>query len=186
MLMRAVEFSHQLLKEIAKPGDIFVDGTMGNGHDTLFLRQLVGQTGEVFAFDIQEAALESTKKRLEEAKLDDKNVHLILDSHAHIKNHLQKPIKGAIFNLGYLPTGDKKIITKKESTLSSLEALLPLLEHKGRLVIVLYYGHPGGKEEKDAVLAFSSQLDQTVFTVASYQFLNQVHQPPILLVIEKR
>lgn len=186
MLMRALEFSHQLLAEIVEVGDIVVDGTMGNGHDTLFLRQLVGETGEVFAFDIQKEALVSTKKRLKEAAISFENVHLILDSHENIQNYLQKPLKGAIFNLGYLPTGDKNIITKKESTLASLKTLLPLLEKKGRLVLVLYYGHPGGEEEKEAVLDFSSSLNQKEFTVASYQFLNQVHQPPILLVIEKK
>ncbi len=170
MLMRALEFSHQLLAEIVEVGDIVVDGTMGNGHDTLFLRQLVGETGEVFAFDIQKEALVSTKKRLKEAAISFENVHLILDSHENIQNYLQKPLKGAIFNLG----------------LASLKTLLPLLEKKGRLVLVLYYGHPGGEEEKEAVLDFSSSLNQKEFTVASYQFLNQVHQPPILLVIEKK
>ncbi len=38
-----------------------MDATMGNGHDTLFLAKLAKQ---VYAFDIQEQALEKTQERL--------------------------------------------------------------------------------------------------------------------------
>ena len=47
-----------------KPGDRAVDFTMGNGYDTVFLSQTVGETGEVFAFDIQPAALRHTAENL--------------------------------------------------------------------------------------------------------------------------
>ena len=52
-----------ILKHI-KEGDTVADFTMGNGYDTLFFSKNVGESGRVFAFDIQPAALESTKKRL--------------------------------------------------------------------------------------------------------------------------
>ncbi|MBP3368560.1 MAG: methyltransferase, partial [Clostridia bacterium] len=45
-------------------GDTAVDFTMGNGYDTVFLSQTVGETGTVVAFDIPEAALTSTEQNL--------------------------------------------------------------------------------------------------------------------------
>ena len=47
-------------------GDVAVDFTMGNGGDTLFLSKTVGESGRVYAFDIQEEALISTRAYLEE------------------------------------------------------------------------------------------------------------------------
>ena len=54
-----------LNEEIPKDG-IICDFTMGGGHDTLYLSDLVPE-GKVYAFDIQPLALERTRKRLEEA-----------------------------------------------------------------------------------------------------------------------
>ena len=45
-------------------GDVAVDFTMGNGHDTAFLSKTVGPTGRVTAFDIQPQALISTEATL--------------------------------------------------------------------------------------------------------------------------
>ena len=66
-LQGILPFAHSLLSGCLKTGDIAVDGTMGNGNDTLFLAQLVGETGKVYAFDIQAAALLATERRLREA-----------------------------------------------------------------------------------------------------------------------
>lgn len=52
MLDNAMQYSHQLLTEIVQPGDVVIDATMGNGHDTLFLSELVQSTGRVFSFDV--------------------------------------------------------------------------------------------------------------------------------------
>ena len=46
-------------------GDVAVDFTMGNGHDTAFLSKTVGKGGHVYAFDVQEMALASTAENLE-------------------------------------------------------------------------------------------------------------------------
>ncbi|EUJ17052.1 S-adenosylmethionine (SAM)-dependent methyltransferase [Listeria aquatica FSL S10-1188] len=60
-------FSHQLLRKVIFPGDVVIDATCGNGHDTLFLAQLVGPNGKVYAYDIQQTAIEKTEARLDEA-----------------------------------------------------------------------------------------------------------------------
>ena len=57
------------LRRFLLPGDIAVDATMGNGHDTQMLCELVGESGHVYAFDVQEQAVANTRARLEEAGL---------------------------------------------------------------------------------------------------------------------
>ena len=52
-----------VLSRAVAPGDTVVDATMGNGHDTLFLCELVGEEGRVYAFDVQAQAVKNTKKR---------------------------------------------------------------------------------------------------------------------------
>ena len=55
--MQMVERVHEFLSEYLKPGDRAVDATAGNGWDTLKLCELVGDSGKVYAFDIQEEAI---------------------------------------------------------------------------------------------------------------------------------
>ena len=57
------------MEDILREGDVAVDATMGNSGDTAFLCKLVGETGRVYAFDVQEEALERTAARLEAAGL---------------------------------------------------------------------------------------------------------------------
>lgn len=187
MLATALHFSHQLLSEIVKPGDHVVDATMGNGHDTLFLAQLVGDSGKVYAFDVQEQALVSTAQRLEEANCQ-KQVILIHQGHETIDEVLtpDEPLRAAIFNLGYLPRGNKEIITQSPTTLRALESLLAHLVPKGRVLLVVYYGHEGGILERDAVLNYCQNLSQEYFNVLTYQFINQKNNPPLLVCIEKK
>ncbi|WP_270279751.1 tRNA (mnm(5)s(2)U34)-methyltransferase [Vagococcus bubulae] len=186
MLKTALHFSHQLLSECINPGECVVDATMGNGHDTVFLSQLVGETGHVYAFDIQDKAIESTQKKLTEQSIQ--NATLIKDGHEHAVSHLPYniKIKAAIFNLGYLPRGDKHITTTSNTTLTAINQLLSILEESGRLVLVLYSGHEEGMSEKNDVLAFAETLPQDNYSVLTYQFINQQNNPPSVLCIEKK
>ncbi|WP_283678147.1 class I SAM-dependent methyltransferase [Lentilactobacillus sp. Marseille-Q4993] len=187
-LHSSLEFSHDILKETVTHGDNVIDATVGNGNDTLFLAQLVGQTGHVFGFDIQKQAIEATKSKIESSFGVENQVTLFNQSNAEIDNliPLDTEISSAIFNLGYLPGGDKSIITTKSATIPAIQACLSRLTPHGVVVIVVYYGHPGGEEEKEAVLSFCRQLDQKKFNVLQYGYINQQHNPPILLGIEKR
>lgn len=89
------------------------------------------------------------------------------------------------FNLGYLPSADKSIITLPNTTLQALSKLLTLLMVGGRIAIMVYYGHDGGSLEKDALLDFVKQLDQRKVSAMLYQPLNQVNTPPFLIMLEK-
>ena len=178
-MLRPLQMAHAFLEEVVTDEDIVVDATMGNGHDTLFLARLAKK---VYAFDIQEQAIEQTTKRLAEAKLD--NVELFLTGHENVDQYVES-IKAAIFNLGYLPSADKTVITQPHTTIQALEKLCQRLVTGGRIAIMIYYGHTGGDVERDAVLDFVSQLPQQEFTVALYKTINQINQPPFLVMIEK-
>lgn len=188
MIKGIINYSHHLLEESVCSGDTVIDATCGNGHDTLFLSKLVGEDGKVLAFDVQEQAVENTRKLLNEHSC--KNAELILDNHAHLSHHLSPDqtgqIGGAIFNLGYLPGGDKSIITSAASTIIALDTILLYLKQNGIIVLVIYHGHPGGQEEKEAILKHVIQLDQKSFNVLQYRFINQKNNPPFIVAIERK
>jgi hypothetical protein len=56
-----------------------------------------------------------------------------------------------MFNLGYRPGGDRSIVTRTDSTLTALESAYRLLLPGGIMTVVGYVGHPGGRDETDAV-----------------------------------
>ena len=171
--------AHDFLAQVITQEDIVVDATMGNGHDTLFLAKLAKQ---VYAFDIQEQAIEKTSQRLQEAGLT--NAELILQGHETVDQFVTK-VKAAIFNLGYLPSADKSIITQPQTTIEALDKLCQMLVKGGRIAIMIYYGHEGGDIERDAVMDFVSQLPQQEYTATIYRTLNQINNPPFLVMIEK-
>jgi precorrin-6B methylase 2 len=181
-----LNFSHHLLEEIITPGETVIDATCGNGNDTLFLSKLVGETGEVIAFDVQEQAIDNTDQLLMENNCS--NVSLILDSHENIGDYLFDDIEigGAIFNLGYLPKSDKSIITKGKSTIKAIDTLLEYLKKNGRIILVVYYGHEGGEEEKNSILKHVISLDQKKYSALQYGFINQKNNPPFIIAIQKK
>lgn len=187
MLEKAVEFSHTLLKKSIIPGDLVIDATVGNGNDTVFLAALTGKTGKVLGFDIQENALEKTKEKLLLTGLSNQ-VELHQMGHEDAATLLDKnqPLGGAIFNLGYLPGGDKRITTQKETTIESISSLLPFLRIGSLLVLVVYSGHAQGADEKDALMEYVKKLDQQQYAVLLYQFLNQKNNPPFVVAIERK
>ncbi|MBC1476944.1 methyltransferase domain-containing protein [Listeria welshimeri] len=178
-------FAHDTLRKVVRPGDYVIDATCGNGHDTLLLADLVGINGHVLGFDIQQQAINATKTRLENAGFTPQ-VELVCASHAFIPKYATKPVRAVIFNLGYLPGGDKEITTTADSTLESLGHLMRLLEVGGVIILVIYHGHPAGKLEKDAVVTFCEAIPQQNFHVLSYNFINQKNDAPFVVVIEKR
>ncbi|MFS0574806.1 class I SAM-dependent methyltransferase [Sporosarcina sp. 179-K 3D1 HS] len=182
-LHRVLPFAKRLLAETILPGETVVDATAGNGNDTLFLAEQVGEEGHVFAFDIQQAALDATKKRL--SGLNNR-VSLILDSHANVSEYVEGPVGGAIFNLGYLPySEDLSVITKPKTTIEAIHQLLGMLKKGGIIAVSVYEGHEGGKEERDALLAYVKTLHQADVHVIRYELLNQRNNPPFLIAFEK-
>jgi SAM-dependent methyltransferase len=183
-LRGAVPLSHLFLKERVRPGDRVVDATCGNGHDTLLLAQLTGEAGRVFAFDVQEEALAATRELLAGEGLLDR-VELVRAGHERLAEFVREPVRAAVFNLGYRPGGDKRLITLPETTLPALAAALGLLLPAGLLVVVVYTGHPGAAAEEEAVLAWAARLAPTTYHVWTCRQLNRSTAAPYLLLVER-
>ncbi|WP_407271942.1 class I SAM-dependent methyltransferase [Radiobacillus sp. PE A8.2] len=188
MLKRVLAYAHELLQLSVVPGETVIDGTCGNGNDTIFLSKIVGEDGRVLAFDIQQQAVESTTNRMHAEAIT--NVDVFQEDHQYIEKYitpaLEGKIGGAIFNLGYLPRSEKTIITKPDSTIKAVDRIAASLKTCGIIVLVVYYGHPGGELEKEAILEHLHEYDQKHFNVLRYQFVNQKNNPPFVLAIEKK
>lgn len=183
-IINTLKISNDIMDKHVKMGDIVLDCTVGNGNDTLRLAKLVGDEGKVYGFDIQDKALKITSQLLACEKLNN-SVELIRDSHENIDLYIKEKLDFIIYNLGYLPKGDKNIKTKSSSTLISLKKSLDLLNKNGIILITSYIGHEGGRDEKESIESLLSELNQKNYNVIKYKFLNQKNYPPILYSVEK-
>lgn len=179
-----VSIAKELMMKKVLSSDLVVDATVGNGHDTLLLAQLVGQEGKVYGFDIQEDAINNASQKIIENNLT-KRVCLIKDSHENIDQYIKEKVDLIIFNLGYLPGGDHCIVTKAESTLTAIEKSLHLLKENGLLLVITYIGHNEGKTEDKLIKKYFSELNQKKYNVLKFEFINQINYPPILYCVEK-
>lgn len=167
-----------------RPGDTAADFTMGNGHDTQFLCETVGPEGRVYAFDIQRQALESTSARLKEAGVPD-NYTLILDSHSNAGKYIDRKIKAGMFNLGWLPGGDKSITTMRETTMPAIETALSLLDEDAVLTVAVYPGHPEGDAEGRMLEEYFSALSRYKLCATKIKIVNSPSSPYFFLIETK-
>ncbi|MBR3058042.1 MAG: class I SAM-dependent methyltransferase [Clostridiales bacterium] len=181
----SLDIISKIIREQVKEGDICIDATAGRGNDTAMLAELVGESGRVISFDIQEEAIESTRALLCEKNLSSR-VDLHLESHSEMGHYAEKETISCItFNFGWLPKGDHNIFTKKETSIPAIEAGLELLKDGGIMTLILYYGRETGFEEKDALLDYLPTIDSKKYTVVEMPFVNRSNCPPIPVVILK-
>lgn len=183
-LYGAVPLTHFFLRQRLNPGDRAIDATCGNGQDTLLLAELVGTRGKVWAFDIQGEALEKTRERLDAARLQAR-VNLIHSGHQKMVACVNEPVRAVVFNLGYLPNGDREIKTSVETTLVALNQAKELLLPSGIILIAVYTGHEGGGDEWAAVKEWAENLSPYEFNVWQSRQLNRSEKAPFLVVVEK-
>ncbi len=187
ILKPAVRTAHNLIQQAVKAGDVVVDATAGNGKDTLFLATCVGDTGHVYAFDVQKEAVEKTTALLKSQSMTPRAT-VIHDSHDQLHRHIEesKPIQLGLFNLGYLPGGDKSIVTRASTTIAAAIALIERLASGGMIVLVIYPGHDEGQAESRELNEWAKNLDQSRFIVQKIEMINQINRPPYIIAIEKR
>ncbi len=185
--MRLIPFNQQILRGAIQVGDCVVDATVGGGYDTLFLAQCVGHTGRVIGFDIQQDALDQTRKLLEE-KAVAATVELHLLSHERMEEVLPEavPLRAVVFNLGYLPGGDHQLITQPESTLAAVRVALERICVGGLVSIMSYPAHVGGSEEYEALHAFLREMAQKKYTVMHSLCFNASGRAPQLWSIQRQ
>lgn len=179
MIKNVIPFVHELLTTFVTKDDVCIDATCGNGNDTLFLAKLAKF---VYAFDVQESAIANTEKLLIANSI--MNYKLIHDSHRNLDGHGIKKAKAIVFNLGYLPGGDKSLTTTSESTLLAVEKSIKLIQKNGIITLIHYIGHDGGAEEAQIVESLVKSLPRNQFKVIKYDFINSEFSPYVI-VIEK-
>lgn len=191
------DWSHRLLAEVLRAGDLAVDLTAGNGYDTRFLAETVGPGGMVLGFDIQPQALANAARRLEAAGFEprlhrgrrppacESGVVLVDDGHEAVADYLPGAAKAFIANLGYLPGGDKQLVTRPRTTLMAVSAALNHLAPGGRLAVMVYPGHPGGEDERGQLEQLLELCSADSWDVLRIDALNR-DQAPCLLIVEKR
>lgn len=185
-LLRSARYLAQdALRQALEPGAHVVDATMGNGHDTCFLAELVGETGRVIAFDLQADAVERTRQLLERQGLLERCTLYCL-GHEHMQEVVQEPLDAVMFNLGWLPGGNKAITTRWETTRLAVDAALYLLRPGGLLTLCAYPGHPAGDEERERLTAHFAALRPQEFNVLHQKFLNAGPGAPECFLVQKQ
>ena len=179
------QYCHERIQQMIKEPLLCIDATAGTGKDTVFLAKLVGEKGRVISMDIQEMAIEQTKKRLLKERLSNR-AEVVLDSHVHMDKYAKKDrVSLIMFNLGYLPGGDHSLSTKADTTIEALEKGLNLLHEGGMISLLIYSGGDSGFEEKNQVLAWLRELPDDKYTVLVEAFYNKPNNPPLPVYILK-
>lgn len=172
---------HFILEHL-REGEVAVDFTMGNGGDTLFLSKTVGESGRVYAFDIQEQALTSTEAFLKSNSAPE-NYKLICASHHRVREFVKEPIKAGMFNLGYLPrSGKKAVTTLRETTMPAVKEAIDMLLPDGVLIIAIYPGHEEGALEGDMLREYFKTLSRFKICASEFRILNSPTSPYFFLV----
>lgn len=181
-LPSAVRWAQLILEDRLRPGDVVLDATAGNGHDTVFLARRVGPEGHVYAMDVQAEAMQETGRRLAEAGIPDRCVTLCHAGHETMARWVTSDHAGRLsavmFNLGYLPGSDKTVITQTETTLQAVNAALALLRPGGLLTVAVYPGHDGGAQEQRALAEWGSTLAPKHYEVQHIRPVNRHAAPP--------
>jgi len=183
MQLNTLGMVHEFLRRSVQPGAFCIDATAGRGRDTALLCRLVGESGRVLSFDIQQDAVDQTRALLAQEGL---RAEVHLDSHANMERYAKpESVDCVVFNFGRLPGGDPNIVTLAESSLQAIDAGLRLLKPRGVMAIALYYGKENGYEEKYAIEQYLKTIDDRVFTVLSCEWSNRKGEPPLPILIWK-
>ena len=176
-----LQLAKDRLAESANPQGTYVDFTMGRGRDTLFLSRLA-PLGRVYAFDIQQAALDQTAELLLQNGVN--NATLILDSHHRFADYVLGEIDGGLFNLGFLPGSDRSVTTQRGSTVTAVRLAMRALKHGGALGVAVYPGHEEGRIEGEMLQNYFASVDKKEFDVFIYRLLN-VPDSPYMMILER-
>jgi predicted methyltransferase len=158
---RPTALVQEILRPLIRVADLVIDATAGNGHDTLFLAECVGETGRVL-------------------------VEFFLESHAAIATRAAPAsVAVVMFNLGYLPGEDHDLTTEATETVAALNAAAAVLKGGGVLSIICYPGHPAGALEAAAVEAWVAMRTAEGWRAARYGGIGTRRPAPFLLLLVK-
>lgn len=178
-------WARELIEDAALEGAQVIDATMGNGHDTLWLCELVGESGRVYAFDVQPEAVERTRQRLIDAGVADR-ARLFCAGHERMGEFVNEGVDAVVFNLGWLPGAEHGVTTRTDTTLQAVNAALELLKEDGLMTVCIYPGHDEGTRELNALMKWGARLDDRRYDVLLKTYLNQPNDPPRMLAVKKK
>lgn len=171
--------AHQYWSQLLQEGDIVVDATCGNGHDTLFLAKM---GVKIYAMDLQQQAIQNAKE-LVASEISNADVLFFQGCHSTFPDEiLQNSVRLVVYNLGYLPGGVKLITTSVDTTIVSVEKALNLLNPGGMISITCYPGHEEGEREEERLLSFCSGLNPKMWSCCHHKWLNRKSSPSLLLI----
>jgi predicted methyltransferase len=180
-----IDLAHQYWERVVRPGDLVIDATCGNGKDTLKLAQLTGEEGSVIGIDLQQEALVKTRTLLEESLSPSHlaRIHLIQQSHAAFPPKVEKnTVKLIVYNLGYLPGGNKNVTTQAGTTLESVTKYFTLLSPGGVISVTCYPGHEEGAREEKSLSQLFSTLSPAIWSVCHHRWVNRLSSPSLFIL----
>lgn len=178
-------WAREMIEQAMFEGARAVDATMGNGHDTQWLCELAGESGMVYAFDVQPEAVRRTEERLIEAGLAGRT-RLFCAGHERMAELVPELVDAVVFNLGWLPGAEHGVTTRVETTLRAVEAALSVLKEDGIMTVCIYPGHDEGARELQALMRWAEALDPYRYDALVKTYLNQPNDPPQLLAVKKK
>ncbi len=179
-----IDLAHHYWEKLLRNGGWAIDATCGNGNDTLKLAEILREKqGGVIGIDLQQEAITKTDMLLQ-ARLPAKDrarIHLYCQSHACFPPIVEEnPMRLVVYNLGYLPKGNKQITTQTWSTLASVNKAMALISPSGAICITCYPGHEEGKREEEALVRELSHLCPMTWNVCYHTFPNRTLAPSLL------
>lgn len=169
-------------KKIIQPNDVVIDATCGNGYDTLKLSR---SAHRLYSFDIQKEAIAQTRLLLEKELSPEelKKVYLEQRCHSTFPNEIKpQTVRLIVYNLGYLPGGNKSFTTTESLTLESLKAAQLLLIEGGVISITCYPGHEEGSKEQETLLEYTKTLSPKEWSCCHHVWVNRNKSPSLLLI----
>ena len=185
--LTAVKFVQDFLTSRLAEPKLLADATCGNGGDTAFLCGITAPEGKVVGFDVQEAAIASTRKHLEQLGVPASRYELHCQSHADLLQVVQPGTADAVmFNFGWLPGADHAVFSTAQSSIPALQAALEAVRPGGVVSAILYSGQVIGTDEKQTVLEYLRALPLKSFTVLVCDFANWAETAPLPCIILKK
>ena len=186
-----IHLAHSYWEKLLQIGDVVIDATCGNGHDTLFISQLIlndKHVGKLIAIDTQEEAIKSTQQRLQEKLASDllQDISFYQQCHSIFpETILKNSVKLIVYNLGYLPGSDKTHTTLNTSTCTSVEHALTLICRGGAISITCYPGHKAGQIEEEALLKLIEKLPSKEWRCCYHRWINRQDAPSLIWIERK-
>lgn len=182
-----IDLAHHYWSLLLEVGDSVIDATCGNGHDTLFLARhcLAKDRGQLISLDIQTKALNQAKELLFSEVSEEilSHIHFLNQCHSVFPiSLLESPVKLIVYNLGYLPKGEKSLTTMVDTTLLSIQSAMQLIAPGGAISITCYPGHEEGKKEQEEIIKLMQNLNLKDWNCCLHQWINRISAPSLMLI----